>query len=80
MSQMIKITIKLFAQYREGKFKVEKRDYIKDSTIQDVLDDIGLDLGKFPVGVLMVNGRHVHEDFVLIDGQILAIFPKVGGG
>ena len=80
MSQMIEITIKLFAQYREGKFKVEKRGYAKDSTIQDVLDDIGLDLGKFPIGVLMVNGRHVEENFVLEDGQILAIFPKVGGG
>jgi len=80
MSEMIKITIKLFAQYREGKFKVEKREYAKDSTIEDILDDIGLDLGKFPIGVLMVNGRHVQEDFVLEDEQILAIFPKVGGG
>jgi len=80
MSDMIDITIKLFAQYREGKFKVEKRSYIKNSTIKNVLDDIGLDLGKFPIGVLMVNGRHVEEDFVLQNEQILAIFPKVGGG
>ncbi len=80
MPDMINITIKLFAQYREGKFKIEKRSYAKDSTISDVLEDIGLDLGKFPIGVLMVNGRHVKEDFVLQDEQILAIFPKVGGG
>jgi len=80
MSDNINITIKLFAQYRDGRFKVDERSYAKDSTISDVLDDIGLDLGKFPIGVLMVNGRHVQEDFVLEDGQILAIFPKVGGG
>ncbi len=80
MSQKIAITIKLFAQYREGRFKIDKRSYPQDSTIQDVLDDIGLDLEKYPIGVLMVNGRHVHEDFVLKDEQILAIFPKVGGG
>ena len=80
MPDMISVTIKLFAQYREGKFKVDKRSYAKDSTISDVLDDIGLDLGKFPIGVLMVNGRHVEEGFVLQDEQMLAIFPKVGGG
>ncbi len=76
----IDITIKLFAQYREGRFKIEKRSYPKNSTIKDVLVDIELNLEKYPIGVLMVNGRHVQEDFVLDDGQILAIFPKVGGG
>ncbi len=76
----IDITIKLFAQYREGRFKIEKRSYPKNSTIKDVLVDIELNLEKYPIGVLMVNGRHVQEDFILDDGQILAIFPKVGGG
>jgi molybdopterin converting factor small subunit len=80
MSEMIEITIKLFAQYREGRFKVEKRSYKANSTIKDVLDDIGLDLEKYPIGVLMVNGRHMQEDCVLQNEQILAIFPKVGGG
>ena len=80
MPDKIQITIKLFAQYREGKFKIDKRSYANNSTIKDVLVDIGLDLGKYPIGVLMVNGRHVEEDFILEDKQILAIFPKVGGG
>ena len=80
MPEMIDITIKLFAQYREGRFKIDKRSYPKDSTIKNVLDDIGLDLEKYPIGVLMVNGRHMQEDCVLEDEQILAIFPKVGGG
>jgi len=80
MEEMINITIKLFAQYREGKFKVEKRSYIKNSTIKNVLDDIGLDLGKHPIGILMVAGRHAEEEYVLQNEQVLAIFPKVGGG
>jgi molybdopterin converting factor small subunit len=80
MPDMMNITVKLFAQYREGKFKVEIRSYPKNSTISVVLEDIGIDLKKYPIGVLMVNGRHVEEDFVLSDGQNLAIFPKVGGG
>ena len=80
MPDKIQITIKLFAQYREGKFKIDKRSYKHNSIIRDVLDDIGLNLGKYPIGVLMVNGRHVEEDFVLENEQILAIFPKVGGG
>ncbi len=76
----MEITIKLFAQYREGKFKVKKRTYPENSSAKDVIDDIGIDIEKFPIGVLIVNGRHVNEDHILKDGDSFSIFPKVGGG
>ncbi len=76
----MEITIKLFAQYREGKFKVEKRTYPENSSAKDVINDIGIDIEKFPIGVLIVNGRHVNEDYILKDGDSFSIFPKVGGG
>ncbi|WP_331773803.1 MoaD/ThiS family protein [Sulfurospirillum sp. 1612] len=80
MAELMEITVKLFAQYREGRFKSQQRQYPKGSTAQHILEDVGIDKEKLPVGVLMVNGRHVEEDFVLEDGQIFTIFPKVGGG
>jgi len=76
----ITITVKLFAQYRDGLFKVKDMTFPKGSTAIDVVDRIGVDHSKLPIGVLMVNGRHVEEDFVLEDGHVFTIFPKVGGG
>ncbi|MDX1808292.1 MAG: MoaD/ThiS family protein [Sulfurospirillaceae bacterium] len=80
MAEMITITVKLFAQYREGRFKADTRQYPKGTTAKFVLEDIGIDQERLPIGVLMVNGRHIEEDFVLEDGHIFSIFPKVGGG
>ena len=80
MNKTIEITVKLFAHYRENKFKVQNRTYPEGTTVRDVIDDTGIDIEKFPVGILLANGRHINEDYVLKDSDVLAIFPKVGGG
>ncbi len=80
MNETIEITVKLFAHYRENKFKVQNRIYPDRTTVRDVITDTGIDIKKFPVGILLVNGRHIDEDYVLKDSDVLAIFPKVGGG
>jgi len=76
----INLTVKLFAQYRDGLFKVKEMSFPKGSTAIYIVDEIGIDHTKQPIGVLMVNGRHVEEDYILEDGNIFTIFPKVGGG
>lgn len=76
----IQITVKLFAQYREGNFKVEKRLYKEPLIVKDVIVNVKIDTDKYPIGVLMVNGRHVDEEYFLKDEDTLSIFPKVGGG
>jgi len=80
MKNTINITVKLFAQYREGRFKVDNRTYPPETTADDVVKDLGIDESKLAVGVFMVNGRHVKKDHKLQDGDTLSIFPKVGGG
>ncbi len=80
MKNSIEITIKLFAQYREGRFKVEKRTYPSDSTVGDVIKDVGINEDEMPIGVMIVNGRHVGKDHTVKDGDTLSIFPKIGGG
>jgi len=74
------ITVKLFAQYREGRFKVEQRVYPDGTTAQNIMDELGISEERLPLGVLMVNSRHQKEEYVLQEGDILALFPKVGGG
>ncbi len=76
----IEVTVKLFAQYRQDKFKIEKRQYPKGTIVSDVISETGINVADYPIGVMMVNGRHVQKDFVLSNGDTLALFPKVGGG
>lgn len=72
------ITIKLFATFREGRFKIEEREVPKGTTIADVLRS--LDIDEKEIGTLFVRGRHADTDRALSEGETLAIFPLVGGG
>ena len=76
----INITLKLFAQYRDGRFKVEQRVYKSGTTPQNIIDELGITEHNLPLGVLMVNSKHAKEEYVLQEGDTLALFPKIGGG
>lgn len=76
----MKIVVKLFAQYRENRFK-EKEFSIKEGTMaKDIMEEVGILNDPLPLGVLMINSRHHEIDAVLKDGDIVSFFPKVGGG
>jgi len=74
----MKITVKLFATFRNDRFDIAERDYPPGTTVGVVVDDLGLP--REQLGILMVSNRHVDLDRELIDGETLAIFPLVGGG
>lgn len=76
---MITITVKLFAQYRENRFKVEQKVYAKGTSAKDIIEELGV-TKTLPLGVLMINSRHESESYILQEGDIIALFPKVGGG
>jgi len=80
MSETMTITVKLFAQYRDGLFKVKDMTFPKGHTAIQIVNDIGIDHARLPIGVLMINGIHIEEDYVVEDGNIYTIFPQVGGG
>lgn len=75
----IHVTVKLFAQYREGRFKVEPRVYEEGITAGDIIEELGV-AKELPLGVLMINSRHEEENYRLKEGDIIALFPKIGGG
>jgi molybdopterin converting factor small subunit len=72
------VTVKLFATFREGRFKVEQREYPAGSRVLDVLQS--LEIEEPEVGILFNRGRHVESDCALSEGDVLAIVPLVGGG
>lgn len=72
------ITLKLFAFFREGRFKEEQRHYDEPTQVRDIVAALGID--EKEVGVVMCNSRHCESTYWLKDGDVLAIFPVIGGG
>ena len=75
---MLRITVKLFAYFRDNRFKIEEREIGEGTTVGDIVDALGID--RQEVGVLMIHSRHAVFDRQLADGDVLAIFPLIGGG
>jgi sulfur-carrier protein len=74
----MKITVKLFATFRMGRFQEEQRDYPECAIVRQVVADLGIEGGT--LGIVLVNGRHASLDQVLIPGDTLSLFPLIGGG
>ncbi|AHF05841.1 MoaD/ThiS family protein [Desulfitobacterium metallireducens] len=72
------VKIKLFATFREGRFKVEEREFPEESQVGDVLQSLGI--APEEVAICLVNGRDAKEDRILEEGDTLSLFPPVGGG
>ena len=74
----MKITLKLFATFRVGRFKAQERDYPEGTNCRRVVADVGLN--EEELGVVLVNGRHAPLEQRLREGDTLSLFPLVGGG
>ena len=74
----MQVTVKLFATFRNGRFKIEEQDLPEGTDCLRVVLDLGLTEAE--IGVIMINGRHGALDQKLAAGDILSLFPLVGGG
>jgi len=72
------VTVKLFATLRNGRFDIKTREFNPDSTVRDVIREI--DVPEEEVALIFLNSRHANLDTVLADGDIVALFPPIGGG
>lgn len=72
------VTVKLFAYFRDNRFVAEVMEYRDDITVGEIIADLGIELDE--VGITMLNSRHCRADSRPADGDILAIFPVIGGG
>jgi len=74
----MRVTVKLFATFRKGRFDIDVRIVPPGSTVSKVIEDARLPDSE--IGILLVNGRHSNRMRELADGDTVAIFPLVGGG
>jgi len=72
------VTVKLFAGLRQGRF-VAKEFVLEDgTTIARIVEKH--EIPGSQVGILLCNGRHTDLSRKLESGDVVSIFPKVGGG
>jgi len=74
------VTVKLFANYRQGRYETSRESLREGSTVGHILDSLKLDLENDPIGILLVNGRHASPEQKLSGGDVVSIFPMLGGG
>lgn len=72
------ITVKLFAFFRDNRFKVQGCIFEEGTTVQQVIEHFQIPVDE--VGVTMINGRHCQLETILSENDNLGIFPMIGGG
>lgn len=74
----MQVKVKLFATFRKGRFKEEVFDYPEGTRVRDVIDMLKIPLKE--LGIIFINGKDAPLDAELKEGDVLSIFPLVGGG
>ncbi|MCX7950960.1 MAG: MoaD/ThiS family protein [Clostridiales bacterium] len=74
----MKVRVKLFATLRNGRDKDKVYELNEKTKIKDVIEMLNIDRGD--VKILLINGQDADFETELNDGDIVAIFPPVGGG
>lgn len=72
------ITVKLFATLRDGRFSVQTMPVAPDARLGDVLDAI--DIAEEDLAILLVNGLDAEPGRPLKEGDVISLFPPLGGG
>ncbi|MBI5069914.1 MAG: MoaD/ThiS family protein [Deltaproteobacteria bacterium] len=74
----MKLTVKLFATFRQGRFAEAELELAEGTTLGSLAD--GLRIPREEIGILMVGGRHAELAHRPAPGDVVAIFPLLGGG
>ena len=72
------IEVRLFATLRQGRQKVYQVEHSSVNTVQDIMDV--LDVPRSEVNIMLINGFHQKPETPVKDGDIVSLFPAVGGG
>ena len=74
----MKISVKLFASLRDFGPNIEEKSVPENSTVESVVNSLSLP-EDIPL-LTLVNGVHADLKETLKEGDVLALFPPVGGG
>lgn len=72
------IEVRLFATFREGREKVLFLESDHYASVDSILTKLQIPASE--VAILLVNGIHSKPDAPVKDGDIIALFPPIGGG
>ena len=74
----MEIEVRLFATFRQGREKIQKIKIRENTPILDILNII--DIKEEEVAIMLLNGRDATSDRIVQDGDVVSLFPPVGGG
>ena len=74
----MEVQVKLFAIFRQGRFEKEQVQIADGSCMKDLFDI--LQIRSEEVGILLLNGSAVSSEHKLAQGDLVSIFPAIGGG
>lgn len=72
------IEVRVFATLRQGREKVTMLPPEGIACAGDILERLNIPAGE--VSILLINGFHQKPETTVKDGDIVALFPPVGGG
>ncbi|MBR6800153.1 MAG: MoaD/ThiS family protein [Eubacteriaceae bacterium] len=72
------VEVRLFAGLRKGRQKVYQMESASVKTVKDIMD--ALDIEVKEVNILLINGFHQKPETEVKDGDVVSLFPAVGGG
>lgn len=72
------IEVRLFATLRQGRGKILFLEGEKYKCGKDILKEV--QIPEEEVSIFLINGFHSKPEDAVKDGDVLAIFPPVGGG
>ena len=72
------IEVRLFAGLRQGRQKIYQMEPDSIATVQAIMDRLSID--RKEVNILLINGFHQKPETEVRDGDIVSLFPAVGGG
>jgi molybdopterin converting factor small subunit len=74
----MKIEVRLFATFREGRDKKQFLEFEHNVTTRNIINMLNIKAEE--VAILLINGRDGEVDRELVDGDVISLFPPVGGG
>lgn len=72
------VIVKLFATLRKERFEVNVLEFPDEVTAGEIIGRIGIPSTE--ITLIFINGRHSTPEAKLAEGDVLALFPPIGGG
>ena len=74
----MKVEVKLFAAFRKGRFIQQEMELPEGACLRDVLDSLNITAEE--ISLPLINGVYSSVQDSIREGDVLSLFPAVGGG